>query len=388
MKHTCRCCLAIAAVVTALLCERQAWAEPKPMENDLESFLGEARFDTERLQKGGRFPNVAVALDGAVLAAWNGVTVRRSEDGGQTWGPNILIGKGFMGGGLTVNETNGDIFAFVEESHPPAPLTVYRSQDHGKTWMAVDVQIKPDSSGNVPSMHMNEHGVTLRHGKHAGRIIRPTRYYAGRNASSLWPKHYTNAIYSDDNGETWQTSEPFPEFGTGEATLAELSDGRIYYNTRRHWAPEGKNPRRRWTAISEDGGATWKDSSICEVLPDGPQDRDYGCMAGLVRLPVKGKDILLYSNCDSPGGRKLGTVWASFDGGKTWPLKRLVTEGSFAYSSMNAGRPGTKSEGWIYLNYEAGGSQMARFNLAWLLDVSDGKAQLTGNGTLPEWAQR
>ena len=47
-------------------------------------------------------------------------------------------------------------------------------------------------------------------------------------------------------------------------------------------------------------------------------------MAGLTRLAVTGKDILIYSNCDSPSGRKQGTVWASFDGGKSWPIKRLV----------------------------------------------------------------
>jgi hypothetical protein len=70
---------------------------------------------------------------------------------------------------------------------------------------------------------------------------------------------------------------------------------------------------------------------------------------GLVRLPVKDKDILLFSNVESPGGRHHGTVWAGFDGGKSWPLKRLVTEGAFAYSALNAGRLGTKSGGWIYL---------------------------------------
>ena len=38
--------------------------------------------------------------------------------------------------------------------------------------------------------------------------------------------------------------------------LAELSDGTLYYNSRRHWAEEGANPRRRWTATSTDGGHT------------------------------------------------------------------------------------------------------------------------------------
>ncbi len=355
----------------------------RPAEGKLDAFLGGTTLDIQKVHSGGRFPNVVVAIDGSVLAVWNGVKVRRSDDGGKTWGEEILIGKGFMGGGVTVNERTGEILAFVEARHPPADLTVYKSGDHGKTWAAVKVTIKPDSKGNVPSMHMNEHGITLRHGKWAGRLIRPSRWYAGKNHNSKWPEHYTNAIYSDDGGATWLTSEPFGAMGTGEATLAELSDGTIYYNSRRHWAPKGQNPMRRWTARSTDGGATWKDLKICQVLPDGPQDRNYGCMGGLVRLPIAGRDILLYSNCDSPRGRKLGTVWASFDGGKSWPLKRLVTEGGFAYSSINAGRPGTKSAGWIYLNYECGGSQVARFNLSWVL-----KGKATGDGKVPAWVTR
>ena len=69
--------------------------------------------------------------------------------------------------------------------------------------------------------------------------------------------------------------------------------------------------------------------------------------------------------------------------GKTWPIKRLVYEGSFAYSSLTAGRPATKSEGWIYLHFESGGSKVARFNLSWLL-----KGEKTGDGELPKWLSR
>jgi hypothetical protein len=53
-----------------------------------------------------------------------------------------------------------------------------------------------------------------------------------------------------------------------------------------------------------------------------------------------------------------------------------------AYSSLAAGRPGTPSEGWIYLQFEHGegkqqyaGCQIARFNLAWLL-----AGEATGDG--------
>ena len=104
---------------------------------------------------------------------------------------------------------------------------------------------------------------------------------------------------------------------------------------------------------------------VLKILPDGPQNTNYGCMAGLTRLAVTGKDILIYSNCDSPAGRKQGTVWASFDGGNTWPVKNLVFAGSHAYSSITSGRPGTKSEGMIYHHFEGGPKEAQR-----LLDLA------------------
>jgi sialidase-1 len=331
-------------------------------------------FEIQQIFSDERFPNVVVGTDGTVVTTWGSENfrVRRSEDGGKTWGPEITVANpGFQGGGTTVDENSGDILVFVEEGHPVAPLHVYRSNDQGKTWKEEEVTILPNSLGHIPSMHMNERGITLKYGDYAGRLIRPTRYYGGGNGREFWDEHYTNAIYSDDGGKNWQASEPFPAYGTGEAAIEELSDGTLYYNSRRHKSTDGLNPRMRYSAWSYDGGKTWKDLSISDELPDGDQNRDYGLMAGLVRLPIEGHDIILFSNIESPEGRHHGTVWASFDGGKTWPVKRLVEEGSFAYSSMAVGRKGTPSEGFIYLFYESdGGAKIARFNLAW---VTEGK---------------
>ena len=378
MKKAATYLAAIGVFASPILAQEKSSAE-----GPISPFLGDPQMEIQAIFDSERFPNIVVTNAGTILATWGNkqVRTRRSEDGGKTWGPEMIIAKpGFQGGGTTVDESTGDILAFVEDTHPPAPLTVYRSRDDGKTWTPEEPTIEPSKNGDPVSMHMNEHGITLRHGKYAGRLIRPSRFFGeGNRPESIWHTHYTNAIFSDDGGKTWQTSEPFPENGTGEACIAELSDGRLYYNSRVHWQERPKNTRRR-EAWSNDGGKTWTDFAVVDVLPDGHQHRSYGCMGGLVRLPVVDKDILIFSNIDTDKAtRERATVWASFDGGKTWPVKRLVFDGSSAYSSLNAGRPGTASAGWIFLNFESEGkSKVARFNLSWLL-----AGEATGDGEIP-----
>lgn len=359
------------------------------LEGALQPFRGKPEFEKRQLFDDERFPNVVVARDGSVLATWGSkrVRVRRSEDGGTTWGPEILVGEGIHGGGAIVDQRReGDILLFVHPEHPPrdgatAPRTMYRSADHGKTWKAADTTFHKDENGFVPSLHMSEHGVTLVHGPHAGRLIRPARVYRRP------PDRYATTIYSDDGGRSWQAGEPLPIQGSGEGALLELSGGDVLYTARRSFFAEGESYRhQRHYARSNDGGRSWQEMSLFPTLPDGPRYRatdrrganyngHFGMMAGFVRLPVKDRDVLLYSNADHDGHERVRlTVWASFDGGATWPIKRLVHEGPSAYSSLAAGRPGTPSEGWIYLQFEYGeqgqqytGCQLARFNLPWLI---------------------
>ena len=102
------------------------------VEDTIDLLLGESRFEMQQLFTGGRMPNVVLATDGMVLATWGaaeaignrwwdkGLQVRRSEDGGKTWGDPITIANlGWQGGGLTVDETTGDVLAFVDAHHPP-----------------------------------------------------------------------------------------------------------------------------------------------------------------------------------------------------------------------------------------------------------------------------
>ena len=62
-------------------------------EGGLDRFMGKPELTLQQLFQGERFPNVAIAKDGTVLATWgtSRVRVKRSEDGGKTFGNEIEI---------------------------------------------------------------------------------------------------------------------------------------------------------------------------------------------------------------------------------------------------------------------------------------------------------
>jgi heparan-sulfate lyase len=401
----------------------------------LDAFLGDASFTTQVVFSGSaaavrqveslraanpqntREPYLAVTTDGTLLALRNYAgLLRRSVDGGRTFEPAVAVPFGVYDSSFIVDDTTGDVLVLrLWDSSDRA----WRSRDQGRTWVEEAITVRPNSvmrrladegalrgtrdpgSGRY-FLHANatESGITLRHGPWAGRLIVAATFrpHAKEHPSDRAPADATCscAVFSDDAGRTWTVSEPFPEAYTEENALVELHDGRLYYNSRccdgffdkaraRPLPPEASLRRTAW---SDDGGATWRDLEINRVLPDGGgYGRGYGLKAGLVRLPLADRDVLLYSNTDTAGGkREKLTVWASFDGGRTWPVKRLVRAGPAAYSCLAAGRPGTADAGKIFLLFEGADSgvydamQLATFNLAWVL-----AGDRTGDGAVPAW---
>ena len=147
-----------------------------------------------------------------------------------------------------------------------------------------------------------------------------------------------------------------------EGCIAELSDGTIYYNSRAYFM-DGK----RRVAYSYDGGETFDDFRVDETLiePMG------GCSAGLVRYPFncsEGRDVIIFSNPASAQREKF-TVRLSYDGGKTWPVSKVIHDGPAAYSSM-----AVSEDGIVFVLYENGEKSpyekisLARFSLHWLAE--------------------
>jgi sialidase-1 len=341
-----------------------------------------------------RIPSICISNAGVVLCFANRrvdtvadgakevhLVTRRSTDGGWNWEPikDLFAKKGWDAamGTATMDSSTGT--AMVSYSRNPrvdyadARATnssvesgdfMAISRDGGKTWTHEKMIIHPDDGGYRGHSHGSSPGVALYSGPYHGRLLASARFQhkPGEELHTLQNHHYNCTLYSDDHGKTWQTGGPV-QVGTGEGCLAELSDGTIYYNSRAYFL-DGK----RRIAWSYDGGETFEDFAVDNTLiePTGG-----GCNAGMAGFPKElsaDNDLILFSNPASDERKKL-TVHLSRDGGRTWPVSKVIYEGPAAYSSMAVSENGT-----IFVLYENGEKHpyekisIAWFNLKWLIN--------------------
>jgi len=231
------------------------------------------------------------------------------------------------------------------------------SDDEGRTWSAPrEITEMVHAHGAVMVVGSGE-GIQLRHGPHKGRlIVAGGDFYKGKKVL---------CYYSDDGGKIWKRSKPAPYKGkmawASESKLAELPDGTLVLNCRT-FVLDGTKQRLRTRAFSTDGGVTWS------TLENDPALKTVSCNGSLIAVKHargKGGTILL---CSVPVGPKRthGTVYVSLDGGKTWPVSKLVVPGSFAYSSLIE-----LPDGKIGLFYESNGYrkiELVRFSPDWLFE--------------------
>lgn len=323
-----------------------------------------------------RIPSIITAANGSLLAfaeardslwdqAKNEIVIKRSDDLGKTWHSFATIAEpesesktsekmkvkvGSLNNPCAVvDRTNGRVL-LVFQMYPPGvsefrnikptdirDYMVY-SDDHGITWSEMrDITQSTKKPESLTIASGPGIGIQLTRSKYKGRIIMPYNHRIGTD----W---HVYCSYSDDGGKTWIRSEDAPNEGKfnggNEATVVELSDGRLMMNVRPFSFKIGTRLYRKIT-FSEDGGQTWSQLKKDTHLPD-PQ-----CQGAILRYSDEdnvsnwGKSIqptetplIVFSNAATKWSRNHGTIRISNDNGRTWPFKKVIQKKRFAYSSL------------------------------------------------------
>ncbi|MEM1246741.1 MAG: sialidase family protein [Acidobacteriota bacterium] len=163
----------------------------------------------------------------------------------------------------------------------------------------------------------------------------PIQLSTGRLLVGLYSDGFSFSMttFSDDDGATWQMSEPIVGGGNIQPSLIERADGTVVAYMRDNGPP----PKKVLVSESRDGGATWS------TVRDHEQLVDSG--AGVDALRLRDGRVLVVHN-DVPDGRHRLTVSLSNDEGRTFRTAlRLEDEapksGRFSYPSAIEGKDGT-----------------------------------------------
>lgn len=259
---------------------------------------------------------------------------RHSDDNGLTWSEGKLIAGdpavspdyGY-GDAALVETAHGRIICLMvadkqfQGSSYSSPIRYYMtySDDGGQTWS------KPEDLTSQLYAHQyvqgqlqggfttSGRGILLQHQQDASRNGRVMFAMVCKFSSGNY-QNYT--LYSDDEGLTWNVSATSAYDGGDEAKVAELPDGTVMLSTRRSG--------NRGFNLSTDGGETWGQQY------ENSQIWGASCNADIL---VYSDDIILHTICNS-GSRQNVTLYASIDGGKTYPYKKVICELGSAYSTI------------------------------------------------------
>ncbi|MHA5051556.1 sialidase family protein [Streptomyces sp. SD15] len=312
-----------------------------------------------------RIPAVVRTASGTLLAFCEGrvdsardhghidIVLKRSTDGGRTWGPLQAVannGTDLAGNPAPVVLDTGRVLlvhvraaASVTEDEirrgkvndvDGRRVWVQHSDDDGVTWTGLQEITK-----SVKKAGWRWYATTPGHALQlsTGRVVVPANHSVPPTGTDVGdePQYYGgHCLLSDDRGETWSIGY-VDDSATGyvnanETTAAELPDGRVYFNTRTQHSnprPPSPPPGNRADAHSEDGGRTL-------VKPFRPQAGLAGpvCQAGVLQL--RDPDLLLFSGPAAPAARALMTLRASVDNGRTWRSAFTVDGLPAAYSDL------------------------------------------------------
>ncbi|WP_406132054.1 exo-alpha-sialidase [Streptomyces sp. NBC_00989] len=353
-------------LVTAVLVAPVTFAAPASARSGCTSSVpyvsGSGGYDTYRI------PATVVTGRGTVLAFAEGrhnsagdtgnidVVLRRSTDGGCTWGQLSVVaaGEGDTRGnpapvvdprtGAIVlvtsynsgTVTEGQIMRGEVTPEQSRRVFVQRSWDDGRSFTAprdITGEVKPPSwrwYATGPG-----HAVALTRGVHAGRLVVPANHSAAPAAGSTdtgqEAKYYGgHDLYSDDGGETWHLGFVDATYdrvdNANESSATELPDGRLYFSSRDQL---GTSTGNRLDTYSSDGGVSLdRPYAVQHTLDDVP------VVEGSVLQLAGTGGALLFSAPSVPNVRQGMAVWRSGDAGASFVKAVTLSPQRAGYSDL------------------------------------------------------
>jgi len=267
------------------------------------------------------------------------VVMVRSTDGGATWSAPQAVHAG-------VNST----------AHNPAPIvdadtgritllttrdynTVWAqySDDNWATWSApreISSSVKlPEWSSYATGP---SHGIQLRRGPHAGRLVVGTHY------STTDGDHKGGAlVYSDDSGTTWHLgahdNSADPALRVQELSVFERPDGSLFAFARDEG---GTNPSTVASAVSSDAGQTFSTGFHADAAEQSLAVPTVQASTLELRATDRGdryNRVLLATETRQGTTRENLTIRSTFKGGTEWVDPgggTVVYSGMAAYTDM------------------------------------------------------
>ena len=292
-----------------------------------------------------RTPGLAISRTGTVLAFCGGrrdnckdegnidVLLRRSTNGGRSWGPLQVIandGRNPCKIPLPVVLPNGRILLLWlwnaavrrEADRGKRFLRLTHSDDDGLNWApAQDITEQVRKPGWKPWYGIGPgHGIVKQRPPAIGRIVIPARHgRRGRGSAS-------HLLLSDDNGRSWRVGAVASYSPSSECTVAELGDGSLMLNSRSQGG-------RRVVSISRDGGLSMASSAPDPQLIE-PQN---GCQASLLTYAFRahGQATLLFANPSDLQHRTNGRLRLSQDNGNRWSRGYRYDQGAGSFSGYS-----------------------------------------------------
>ncbi|WP_232265685.1 sialidase family protein [Streptomyces pactum] len=348
-----------------------------------------------------RIPAIVKTTEGTLLAFAEGrvdncgdagdidLVLKRSTDGGRTWGPLEVVDEGAgdtHGNPAPVVDTRtGRILLATtyntgrddgQNCDVPCDRTPHLqfSDDDGRTWSA-----PRDLSGSIMPPHWNSwyatgpvHGIQLTRGRHKGRLVFGVN--AETHDGTRVTHNHAALVLSDDGGASWRLgavdSWPVAADGTfrqkpSELTLVERADGAVYVSGREQ---DGTDLGHRAYAVSRDGGASF--AAPFRTVPDLYTPQVQGSLLRLRDEATDGYSRLLFAAPGDPDRRRTMMIRSSWDEARTWDgtdRGKVVTTDWSGYSDLVA-----ISRDEVGLLYEGGAVdardeiRFARFTEDWL----------------------